>query len=68
MSDSIYNLIKENRKLFYTGKIRNKYKAENHLADHSINSQDVYTISKEPKGKQSFSEKSMSILQEIFSE
>lgn len=68
MSDSIYNLIKENRKLFYTGKIRNKYKEEIHLADQPTSSQDIYTISKEPKNKQSFSEKSMSILQEIFSE
>jgi len=66
MSESIYNLIQEKRKLFYTGVIRNKYKKqENNEAQATVKGEDVaayYTKSR------NFKSRSLNILQEIFSD
>jgi len=64
MSQSIYNLIKEKRKLFYTGKLRNKYKDEL-ITNENV---DIYTISNEQNKKQTFTSRSIGILQELFTE
>jgi hypothetical protein len=68
MSGSIYNLIKENRKLFYTGVLRNKFKSEIAQNDKELSSQTIYTISPEQKEKSSFKSRSIDILQELFAE
>ena len=68
MSGSIYSLIKENRKLFYTGVLRNKFKSEIAQNSGALNSQTVYTISPEQKEKSSFKSRSIDILQELFAE
>lgn len=68
MSDSIYNLIKENRRLFYTGQIRNKYKSEINAEEQNNELQSVYTMSKENIQKPSLASRSMDILQELFAE
>ena len=66
MSGSIYSLIKENRKLFYTGVLRNKYKSEIAQKSEVLNSQTVYTISQDEKP--SFRTRSIDLLQELFAE
>jgi len=68
MSDSIYNLIKENRRLFYTGQIRNKYKSEINTDNQNSELQAVYTISKDQIKKPTLASRSMDILQELFAE
>ena len=68
MSDSIYNLIKENRRLFYTGQIRNKYKSEINTDNQNAELQAVYTISKDQDKKPTLASRSMDILQELFAE
>ncbi len=65
---SIYHLIQENRKLFYTGIIKNSYKIpisnsqrqENHSSTEFINPKNDKAIS--------FKERSINILQDIFNE
>lgn len=65
MNGSIYSLIQEKRKLFYTGVIRNSYKSPAHH-----NGADEFTDSSSKQQEKSYTIKSRGIqmLQEIFSE
>jgi CRISPR/Cas system CSM-associated protein Csm2 small subunit len=66
MSESIYNLIQEKRKLFYTGVIRNKYKKqENNEVQVKVKQEDPAAY--DTKGR-TFKSRSLNILQEIFSD
>ena len=66
MNDTIYNLIKENRKLFYNGQLRNKYKTDINVPEKTIDEIDVYTFSKEENKKKSLTNRSIEILQDLF--
>ena len=65
MNGSIYSLIQEKRKLFYTGVIRNSYKTPMHH-----NEEQEYNNSSSNQQEKSYTIKSRGIqmLQEIFSE
>ncbi len=68
MSESIYNLIKENRRLFYTGLIRNQYKTEISFDENKTDEQAIYTISQKQSKNPSFASRSIDLLQELFAE
>lgn len=66
MNDTIYNLIKENRKLFYNGQLRNKYKSDNNKPERTNDEIDVYTFSSQENKKKSLTNRSIEILQDLF--
>ena len=65
---SIYHLIQENRKLFYSGIIKNNYKipTPNDILEKDRSS--VKLVNPEKEEKLSFKERSICILQDIFNE
>lgn len=60
MNGNIISLIQENRKLFYRGILRNNYKSELNLNNHS-------SLKKQTENN-SIKEKGFRLLQEIFNE
>ena len=66
MNDTIYNLIKENRKLFYNGQLRNKYKTDIDVLKRTNDEIDVYTFSEQENKKKSLTNRSIEILQDLF--
>lgn len=66
MNETIHQLIKNNRKLFYTGQIRNKYKTEVEKTIDPKNEVYIYTINKKNIKRKSLTTRSIEIFQEIF--
>ena len=66
MNESIHNLIKNNRKLFYTGQIRNKYKTEINKIPDSEKEVYIYTLKQQTTKRKSLKSRGIEILQELF--
>jgi len=66
MNDTVHNLIKENRKLFYNGQLRNKFKSEIIESESSTQAQEIYTFSAQDEKKKSLTTRSIEILQALF--
>ncbi len=66
MNETIHHLIKNNRKLFYTGQIRNKYKSEINNTPGSEEEVFIYTLNQETSKRKSLTRKGIEILQELF--
>ncbi|OYT17138.1 MAG: hypothetical protein B7C24_04225 [Bacteroidetes bacterium 4572_77] len=68
MNNSIYNLIKENRKLFYLGVLKNSYKTTEETIE-PIKAAPIKTIATAKHGQiRLFKDRSINLLQEIFNE
>ncbi|NPD45155.1 MULTISPECIES: hypothetical protein [unclassified Lentimicrobium] len=65
MNGSIYSLIQEKRKLFYTGIIRNSYKRPTHGKDGHV---DTSSDSNQHEKSYTMKSRGIQMLQEIFSE
>ena len=65
MNGSIFSLIQEKRKLFYTGIIRNTYKTP---INHQGESEYISSISKQAEKSYTIKSRGIQMLQEIFSE
>lgn len=68
MKDSVFSLIQENRRLFYTGVLRNQYKTQDHSSRNNSVSGSESSQSNQKEKYQSIKSKSIHILQELFNE